>query len=325
MHEPRDTADRFGYSRTALARLALSHELRELADRAAAGVPTDAFAAAGETVGHAMDLVRQAQEVLLRAVLYERQISTSWEVIGYELDGITRQSAHERYAEAEQEWKEALVSPYYPAPPGSRYRSARLHEAALSPTATGRRLDAWARVHCERLSDADHPVTGHLPALSAPEEMVQVLDAIRHLRESDATAAERAAVYERKAALLDRIAVEDGRPEAAEQAADARARAAVLRQEAAREISSARTDLLNVVQEVIAAHAMDVSQSLYQLLYLIHRAHVNDNRKALDEALASLADKDPARIKLPAGDVGDRFRMALLAYREEQRHDRGAS
>lgn len=227
-------ADHHAYSRAALARLALSHELRELADRAAAGVPTDAdaFAAAGETVGEAMDLVRQAQEVLLRAVVYERQMNTSWEAIGYELDDITRQSAHERYAEAEQKWKEALVSPYYPASPGSRHRSARLHEAALSPTATGRRLDAWARQHCERHRDTDHPVTGHLPTLSVPEEMVQVLDAIKHLHESDATPADRAAVYERKAALLERIAVEDGKPEAAEQAAEARARAEQLRREA---------------------------------------------------------------------------------------------
>ncbi|WP_329129321.1 hypothetical protein OG727_34170 [Streptomyces caniferus] len=78
----------------------------------------------------------------------------------------------------------------------------------------------------------EHPVTDHLPPLDAIEEMNQVLAAIQHLSESDAGPAERAAVYERKANLLDRIAIEDGRPAAAEQAADARARAARLRAEA---------------------------------------------------------------------------------------------
>ncbi|MGW4438102.1 hypothetical protein ACWELO_20485 [Streptomyces sp. NPDC004596] len=63
--------------------------------------------------------------------------------------------------------------------------------------------------------------------------MVQILDALRHPQETDATPAERVAVYERKARLLDRIAVEDGNPEAAEQAIDVWARAARLREQAA--------------------------------------------------------------------------------------------
>jgi hypothetical protein len=49
-------------------------------------------------------------------------------------------------------------------------------------------------------------------------------------RPLDVEAGERAAVIERKAALLERIAVEDGRPECAQQADEARAYAPVLRQ-----------------------------------------------------------------------------------------------
>lgn len=46
----------------------------------------------------------------------------------------------------------------------------------------------------------------------------------------DVEPGERAAVIERKAALLEPIAVEDGRPECAQQADEARAYAPVLRQ-----------------------------------------------------------------------------------------------
>ncbi|MFC8919506.1 hypothetical protein ACFT5C_27445 [Streptomyces sp. NPDC057116] len=61
--------------------------------------------------------------------------------------------------------------------------------------------------------------------------MNQVLAAIQHLMDTDATDAERAAVIERKANLLERIALEDGTPGAAEQAAEARVHAVRLRGE----------------------------------------------------------------------------------------------
>ncbi|WP_186779884.1 hypothetical protein [Streptomyces salinarius] len=237
MTDARDPdTDRYAYSRTALARLALSAELRELADRAAAGVPTthDMWAQPGEMVGTALDLVHQAQEVLARAVVYERQKHTSWEAIGEQLD-VKKQSAHERYKETVTEWQLALQEPHYPAPPGASVRGLRLHEAAYTPTTVGQALDAWAREHLPAHRETDHPVTGHLPALSTAEEMVQVLDALKHLYRDmyappDPLA--RARLTERKAALLDRIAAEEGRAEAAQQAEEARALAVQLRAEA---------------------------------------------------------------------------------------------
>lgn len=222
--------DRYAYSRQALSRLVLSFEQRDLAERAAAGVPTDdAFTRPGELVEEAQTLVELAQGVLRWAVIHERQKGTSWEEIGERLGGITRQSAHERYKEAVEEWQLSLVQPYAPGTAHSPYPAPILHEAALMPTETGRRLDTWARAHVPAYRDTPHPVTAPLPPLSTAEEMVQVLDAITHLQKSDASPTDRAAVYERKANLLERIAVEDGKPEAAEQAADVRARAAQLR------------------------------------------------------------------------------------------------
>ncbi|MGW3200133.1 hypothetical protein ACWDBD_37315 [Streptomyces sp. NPDC001118] len=220
---PHDPDDRLSYSRAALARIVLSDALTDLADSASGGVPTrDAWVNRGEIVAHAVELMDRAREVLSRAVIYERARGASWEQIGYALDDISRQSAHERYKNDVAAWEHALLEPQ------------ELPEAAYQPTAAGRRLDAWMRArYPDRYGPDDHPVTGDLPTQSAVEEMVQVLDAIRHLQETDAAPADRAAVYERKARLLDRIAVEDGKPEAAEQAIDVRARAARLREQAA--------------------------------------------------------------------------------------------
>jgi hypothetical protein len=229
-HDP-DT-ERYAYSPEALARLVLSYELRELADRAAAGVPTgsDDYAEPGEKIGNALDLVHQAQEVLTRAVLYERAKGTSWETIAEQLD-IKRQSAHERYREAEQAWKEALHEPFNPIPPGARVPTdfLRLHEAAYAPIDAGRNLDEWAR---ER-GQGEHAVTGGLPTLSLLDEMGQLLDGINYLYRDNKRPdpAVRLRLTERKAALLDRIAIEEGRPEAAALAEEARALAAQLRDE----------------------------------------------------------------------------------------------
>ncbi|MFJ1536368.1 hypothetical protein ACIOFV_50195 [Streptomyces mirabilis] len=236
--KPDPETDRYNYSRTALARLVLSSELQELADRAIAEVPTanDSWSQPGERVSAVLELVQQAQEALTRAVIYERTRHTSWELIGEALGGITRQSAEQRYREALQEWKDAQQEPYYePVGPGG-IRGSRLHPAAMEPTATGRRLDAWTHQHVTSRPTTyadEHPVTGHLPSLSTAEEMVQVLDAIQYAQAHDAGPTFRAAMHERKAALLDRIATEDGKPEAAVQAQESRMLAARLREEAA--------------------------------------------------------------------------------------------
>src|SRR5215211_7484547 len=83
----------------ALARLALSQAARELSDSARHFVPTtsDRHSQGGMMVEDAARLVSAGQYVLERAVIYERERGRSWETIGEAL-GITRQSAHERFA-----------------------------------------------------------------------------------------------------------------------------------------------------------------------------------------------------------------------------------
>ncbi|MEV6886241.1 hypothetical protein [Streptomyces sp. NPDC051135] len=233
---PDPDADRCAYGRTALARLALSAEQRELADRALAGVPTthDVWARPGEVVGTALGLVHHAQEVPAQAVVYERQKHTNREVIGERLD-VKRLSAHERYKETVAEWQLALQQPYYPAPPGAPARGPLLQEAAYAPARAGQRLDAWVREHIPSHRETDHSVTGHLPVLNTAEEMAQVLDGLNHPYGDMCTPPDplaRARLTERKAALLDCIAAEEGRAEAAQQAEEVRALAVLLRAEA---------------------------------------------------------------------------------------------
>ncbi len=122
------------------------------------------------------------------------------------MDG-KRQFAHERFRETEREWEDALHNPFTQVVlPGDRVPTnfLRLHEAAYAP---GRNLDEWAKAR----GQGEHAVTGGLPTRS---------DLALHLR-----------LTERKAALLDRIAIKKGRPEAAVQAEEARALASQLRAE----------------------------------------------------------------------------------------------
>lgn len=222
--------DRYSYSTRALARLVLSEQMSGVADHAASLVPTigDEGWRAGEMVEAARRLLDMAKEAMVRAVLYERTRHTSWEAIGDVLQ-MTRQSAHAKFREDEQEWEEALQEPFYDS--AGPIRNLRLPEAAYRPTITGQRLDKWAAQHCD---EEERSVTSGLPELSVLDEMNQVLAALNHLYLnrppfSPVDQDKQARLLDRKARLLDRIATEEGRPEAAEQAAEARARAAELR------------------------------------------------------------------------------------------------
>ncbi|MEU8901770.1 hypothetical protein AB0C65_38310 [Nocardia sp. NPDC048505] len=210
--------DRYGYSTKALARLTLSQQLAELADRASDMVPTtgDAGAQPGEIVAAARRLVDLAEDVLARAVIYERTRHTSWEVLGESLGEITRQSAHGRFRDDVSEWEQALHEPL------------RLPEAAYRPTEVRQRLDRWAHEHGY---EAGQPVSDGLAPLTTLEEMNQVLAGLEHVYRNPLTVdkAKLARMLDRKAALLERIGAEENRPEAAEQAAETRERAAELR------------------------------------------------------------------------------------------------
>jgi hypothetical protein len=161
-----------------LARLALSEAARDLSDEARALVPTtsDDHARPGEFIEAAQQLVGAAQEVLERAVVYERQQGRSWEVVGEAL-GIARQSAHERFAEAEERWHDGLDRPYIIPEDGSLARS-NLPDGADAPRDCMRWLDEW----CERYVEPGDASTGaHQVSASLVDEdrlTLQLMNAV---------------------------------------------------------------------------------------------------------------------------------------------------
>lgn len=95
-----------GYSRRALARLALSVSAAELADQARALVHADRDSRPGEALEAALNLLGTAQLLVTQAAVLERSQGTSWQVLGECLD-VSRQAAHQRFASAVEEWETA--------------------------------------------------------------------------------------------------------------------------------------------------------------------------------------------------------------------------
>jgi hypothetical protein len=155
------------YPPRARARLALAVAARNLSDLARSAVPTTADRPAardGEAVEEALRLVAAAEEVLNRAVVWEREKGTTWEAIAEALGGRRKQTAQERFAEVVASWKAALLRPWQPATDQDTVYSA-LPTGAEDPDQWARRLDAWCRQHHEPTDvhrDDPHPVSSGL-------------------------------------------------------------------------------------------------------------------------------------------------------------------
>lgn len=209
------------YSHAAQARLALSAAARGVSDEARGLVSADdRGSGAGEIVERAVQLVDDARALLERAVVYERERGASWQTIGAAI-GISRQTAHERFAEVERRWKDALGRPDAAAGP----RAPRLPAGAEDPEEWGKQLDRWVIRHREPgdVDTGEHPVSGQ----QGPQSLLQAAAQLRHdgqeLTSRGASLAERFAFYERKAVLLEQIAAADpDDPAAGEAAAAAR-------------------------------------------------------------------------------------------------------
>jgi hypothetical protein len=133
-----------------LARLAHAKAARELSDTARADVAThgDQEAEEGDFIARSLRLVHEANRVLELAVVLERERGSSWEAIGQALGQITRQSAHERYAGAHNEFLEALMFPVRHEPDQAWGHSC-LPDGLDDPGLTASRLDVWAIRHRE--------------------------------------------------------------------------------------------------------------------------------------------------------------------------------
>ena len=210
------------YSHAARARLALSVAAKGVSDEARGLVSADdRGTGAGEIVEWAVQLVDDARAVVDRAVVYERERGASWQTIGAAI-GISRQTAHERFAEVERSWKDALGRSDAAAGPGGR-RAQGLPAGAEDPEGWGRHLDQWVIRHREPgdLDTGEHPVSGQQRPQSLLEAAVELRHEGHELTSRGASLAERFAFHERKAALLEQIAAADPDDSAAAEAAAA--------------------------------------------------------------------------------------------------------
>lgn len=165
---------------TALARLALSDQATEVAESGAALVATnsDDWGGPCNWLEVAVRALHDAEELVTRAVIYERARGTTWEEIGDQF-GITKQSAQARYADDVARWEAALHAPFGPEDEGDRMALGNLPGAAYDPDKTGPSLDQWARdwraTFDPRAEQVENPVTGGLPELTVSQESSMVL------------------------------------------------------------------------------------------------------------------------------------------------------
>ncbi len=227
------------YAADTLARLALSVAARQLTDFARGLVPISADGAApdGALFADALRLLSLAERVVEWTAVYERLAGTGWPVLG-EVLGVTKQSAHERYAEAEKRFRKALAEPETTNEFGAPYN--RLPAGADDPEYWAAELDRWV-VHHREPHDVDHgehPVSAGLRRMDPFVELMELDRQVRALMAEYAPLPldRLAAIYERQAVLYDRLddavaAAGSGRGAAhnREAAATCRARAAQLR------------------------------------------------------------------------------------------------
>jgi hypothetical protein len=155
------------FSRTALARLAVTTEATDASDRyraLAADGDSSPYGRPGELVDYAFRLFEQARGILRAAVVTERLAGTSWEIIGENLGEISKQAAHERYGAAETVFRRAALVAWLA--PGRAYD--QLGELADADAALAR-LTRW--LQAPHQPPATDPDPGTRPAAAASEPL----------------------------------------------------------------------------------------------------------------------------------------------------------
>ncbi|MER8237386.1 hypothetical protein [Streptomyces sp. NPDC094049] len=154
------------FTERGLARLMLSHSLKEVAECALGDISprSDKHAEPGEFVENARRLLREAEDAVHWAVVYERERGTSWDDIGEALGPVTRQSAHRRFADQVVQWRAPLDEPETVHLDGTA-RDERIPYPASDPEKGAAHLDHWLLDHT---ADTDtwygsaQPVSRHL-------------------------------------------------------------------------------------------------------------------------------------------------------------------
>ncbi|WP_336215985.1 hypothetical protein [Nonomuraea sp. LPB2021202275-12-8] len=154
------------FSRTALARLAVTTEAADASDRyraLAADGDHSPYGQPGELVDYAWRLAEQARAILQAAVVTERLAGTSWETIGENLGEISKQAAHERYGAAETVFRRAaLMAWLVPGRADDQLGELADADAALA------RLTRWLQAPHQPPAAGADPGTRPASAVSEP-------------------------------------------------------------------------------------------------------------------------------------------------------------
>jgi hypothetical protein len=210
------------YTSAQLARLAHADAVYELSEHliSHASAYADSYGRGAFLTEEAAQVVTEALKLLIAAVVADRLRGASWSDVGDALD-ITKQSAHERFAHAERQFREALLFPQrYPEHGGLGDTVAPY--AALEPDRVRDRLDAWVveRRHSSGPNrDEPLPVTRGLEAMrntwtiDRTGQVLELTDALTHSKLPDGITREHAErrLAELKVALYERMI--DQRPE----------------------------------------------------------------------------------------------------------------
>jgi hypothetical protein len=180
-----------GFGLSDLHLIAYMEACRELSDGARGQVSTygAAHRRAGCLVDDALRLVGQAEEVLRLAVAAERAASTSWQEIGERL-GVSRQSAHQRFAQGVQAICDGALFPTREPARDGELGWWACPDGLEDPVATVRRLDEWALRHREPTDPdrGDQPVSAGLARgedLAAVEAIGVVTALARRIMDGD--------------------------------------------------------------------------------------------------------------------------------------------
>jgi hypothetical protein len=199
------------HSRRALARLAFSSAAAQLADRARARVPTndDSGLRPGELLDEARSLLVAAQELLEKAVIFERERGTSWAEVGEVLD-ISKQAAQQRHGQAVEDWTEGTNQALTAV--GEQFAFAHVPGEGDPPAELAERLDAWCLQYTGRHNKprGPKPVSSGLE-LAGPAEQVVLLNRMAQRMTKERDPAKLRAFHAAKAALMAQLA--DDAPE----------------------------------------------------------------------------------------------------------------
>jgi hypothetical protein len=197
------------YSRRALARLAFSSAAAQLADRARSRVPTndDSWIKPGELLDEARSLLVAAEELVEKALIFERERGTSWAELG-EVLGVSKQAAQQKHAPAVEDWTEGL-NQSLTSVDGHLVFSQVPGEAGDAPEQLAERLDDWALRHPEKHNKprGTKPVSEGLELAGSAEQIV-LLNRLAKRMTNERDPDKLRAFHAAKAALMTSLADE---------------------------------------------------------------------------------------------------------------------